>query len=216
MTKYDIIAFDLDGTLTNPERGLLASFKYAHEKMGIPYASLDSMKRFIGPPLYDEWQKCYGITPEESSRMLLIFREFYEVYGWWDNEVYPGIPELLVALRSRGARLAVATSKPEHFAKRILRKFGIAEYFEFIGGAASDKSRDKKIEVLEYVLSALGSPDRSSVILVGDRKYDAEGARLAGIDSLGVAYGHGTREELLSAGFSLLADTPEDVLRLIG
>ena len=119
-------------------------------------------------------------------------------------------------LKDEGHLLYVATSKPEHFAKRILRKFGIAEYFEFIGGAASDKSRDKKIEVLEYVLSALGSPDRSSVILVGDRKYDAEGARLAGIDSLGVAYGHGTREELLSAGFSLLADTPEDVLRLIG
>lgn len=215
MSKYDVIAFDLDGTLTNPERGLIASFKYAHEKMGIEYESLASLKRFIGPPLYEEWQNCYGISADESSKMLLIFREFYEVYGWWDNEVYNGIPELLASLKSRGKRLAVATSKPEHFAKKILRKFGLADYFDFIGGAASDKSRDKKIEVLEYVLENLGHPDRKSVILVGDRKYDAEGARLAGIDSLGVSYGHGSKEELCISGFTLLADSAEQVLNLL-
>ncbi len=215
MSKYDIVAFDLDGTLTNPERGLIASFKYAHEKMGIEYGSLDSLKRFIGPPLYEEWQSCYGISADESSRMLLIFREFYEVYGWWDNEVYKGIPELLASLKSNGKRLAVATSKPEHFAKKILKKFGIADYFDFVGGAASDKSRDKKIEVLEYVLENLGNPNRKSVILVGDRRYDAEGARLAGIDSLGVSYGHGSRDELDASGFTFLADTPEQVLKLL-
>ena len=215
MSKYNVIAFDLDGTLTNPEHGLIASFKYAHEKMNIPFDTPESFKRFIGPPLYEEWQNCYGLTPDESSKMLLIFREFYQVFGWWDNEVYPEIAEMLSALKGRGFRLAVATSKPEHFAKKILNKFGLSQYFDFIGGAASDKSRDKKIEVLEYVLENLGNPDRSSVILVGDRKYDAEGASLAGIDSLGVSYGHGSKEELLSAGFTLLADSAGEVLDLL-
>lgn len=216
MPKYDVIVFDLDGTLTNPEGGLIASFKYAHEKMCIKYESIDSLKHFIGPPLYEEWQLCYGISPEDSSKMLLRFREFYEVFGWWDNEVYQGVPELLSALKASGKILAVATSKPEYFAKKILCKFGLERYFDFIGGAASDKSRDKKIEVLEYVLDNLGNPRRSSVILVGDRKYDAEGAMLAGIDSLGVSYGHGSVDELSQAGFTLLADNTEQVLELVG
>ncbi len=213
MKKYEIIAFDLDGTLTNPERGLIASFKYAHEKMGIAYESEAALKRFIGPSLYDEWQKCYGISAEKSSEMLLVFREFFSVFGWWDNEVYEGIPELLSDLKRAGFRLAVATSKPEHFAKRILKKFDLEKYFEFIGGASSDKTRDKKHEVLEYVLDSLGSPERERVIIVGDRKYDAEGATVAGIDSLGVGYGFGTEEELRGAGFTAIADSIDGVRR---
>ena len=202
MKRYEIIAFDLDGTLTNPENGLVASFKYAHQKMGIHYENEDALKRFIGPSLYDEWQKCYGISAEKSAEMLLVFREFFAIYGWWDNEVYVGIPELLSDLKNAGYRLVVATSKPEHFAKKIVRKFDLEKYFEFVGGASSDKTRDKKHEVLEYVLSSLGEPEREKVIIVGDRKYDAEGARQVGIDSLGVGYGFGTMEELEASGFT--------------
>ena len=215
MKKYDIIAFDLDGTLTNPERGLKESFAYALRKKNIPFSSKEELKRFIGPPLYEEWQRCYGLSPEESAEMLLIFREFYAVYGWWDNEIYPGVREMLKELKRRGKRIILATSKPEVFAKKVLALFDIAKYFDFIGGASTDKTRDKKCEVLEYSLSSVGVTDRSRCILVGDRSFDAEGAEICGIDSLAVTYGHGTEEEIFSAGFTYVAKTTEDVLDIL-
>ncbi len=215
MKNYNVIAFDLDGTLTNPERGLIASFSYALDKMGIPYESKESLKRFIGPPLYDEWRRVYGFTQEKATEALLVFREFYAVYGWWDNEMYEGVPEMLNALRSSGKRLLLATSKPEIFAKKILDLFKISEYFDFIGGASTDKTRDKKHEVLEYGLDALGITDRSECILVGDRIYDAEGARVCGMDSLGVLYGHGSREEIEASGFTAVCESVSDIVKIL-
>ncbi len=215
MKKYSVVAFDLDGTLTNPERGLIASFEYALGKMGIDYGDPEGLKRFIGPPIYEEWQRYYGITPEESSRTLEYFHEFYSVYGWWDDTLYDGIHELLSALKSAGKRIVLATSKPEHFAKKILDLFDLAKYFDFAGGASSDKERDKKWEVLEYSLTSLGNVNRDECVMVGDRMYDAEGAKICGIDSIGVLYGHGSREELESAGFTYIVDTPDEVAKLI-
>ena len=215
MKKYDIIAFDLDGTLTNPERGLVASFVYALGKMGVDYGEKAKLKRFIGPPIYEEWQRCFGFTPEESTKALLVFREYYSVYGWWDNEIYPGVKEMLEKLKRAGKKIILATSKPEVFAKKILELFDISIYFDFIGGAATDKTRDKKSEVLEYGLQSIGARDRSRVILVGDRIYDAEGAKICGIDSLGVLYGHGSEEEVRSGGFTLVANTVEEIADIL-
>lgn len=215
MKKYDVVAFDLDGTLTNPERGLVASFKYAFDKMKIPYGSPDELKRYIGPPLFEEWQRTLGISPEKSSEMLLVFREFYQTYGWWDNELYPGVPEMLAELRDRGKKIVLATSKPEIFAKKILDLFDISRYFDFVGGAASDKIRDKKHEVLSYSLNAIGCREMSECILVGDRKYDAEGAASLGVDSLGVLYGHGTKAEITAANFTYVAENVADIARLL-
>lgn len=215
LKKYDVIAFDLDGTLSDPSRGLIASFIYAFKKMGVDYGEPESLARFIGPPIYEEWQREFGFSPEESSRALLIFREYYQVYGWWDNEMYAGVPEMLSDLKSRGKKIVLATSKPEIFAKKILKLFDIAKYFDFIGGAATDKTRDKKHEVLEYSLQSVGAVDKSRAILVGDRVYDAEGARLSKIDSMGVLYGHGSREEILSAGFTFTAETVSDISKIL-
>ena len=215
MKKYNIIAFDLDGTLTNPEKGLVKSFSYTFDKMGIPYNSADELKRFIGPPLYEEWQRCFGLTPEESAKALLFFREYYAEYGWWDNEIYPGVADMLKALKSGGKKIILATSKPEVFAKKILDLFEISCYFDFIGGASSDKTRDKKHEVLTYSLDAVGATDKDQCILVGDRVYDAEGAKICGIDSLGVLYGHGSYEEIESAGFTYVCNDVSDVTKLL-
>ena len=211
MKRYDNIFFDLDGTLTNPEHGLVASFEYALKKMGVEFGKREELKRFIGPPLYDEWRAVYGFSEEEGTRALLLFREYFAVYGWWDNLLYSGVREMLAALKGAGKRIFLSTSKPEIFATRILDLFDIAKYFDFVGGASTDKTRDKKHEVLEYVLNEVGQPSRSSCILVGDRKYDAEGAALVGIDSLGVLYGHGDEEEIFSAGFTSTVKTIEDI-----
>lgn len=212
MKKYSVIAFDLDGTLTDPAEGLVSGFVYAFRKLKIDYGEREGLKRFIGPSLFDAWQAEFGFTPEQSRHAIDVFREYYNVYGWRENKVYDGIYELLSALRDRGYKLIVATSKPEVTAKRVLELFDLTKYFDFIGGACFDPSRDQKHKVLKYALDSIGLADYSRAILVGDRVFDAEGARLVGIDSLGVAWGHGSLEELKSSGFVGIANTPSDVL----
>ena len=214
MKKYDTIAFDLDGTLTNPERGLLSAFIYCFKKLGVPYESKESLKRYIGPPLYDEWMKDFGWTFDEASCAVEVFREYYNIYGWWDNEVYSGIEELLSKLKSRGKKLVVATSKPEVTAKKVLRLFGLDKYFDYIAGASMNGSEDLKWQILTRALREVGA-EKSTSILVGDRKYDAEGAKICGIDSLGVLWGHGSKEELVSAGFEYVLETPKEVSELL-
>ena len=211
MKKYDIIAFDLDGTLSNPERGLVEAYIYGFKRMGITdYGSRDSLRRYIGPPVYDEWRRDFSLSEEEGKRLLEYFREYYNIYGWWDNRLYDGIVELLSELRAAGKTLILATSKPEHVANRVVRYFGIDKYFDFIG-ASVDRVRDKKWQVINYALDTVGCTDKSRVLMVGDRKYDAEGAKLCGIDSMGVLWGHGSYEELSLAGFEYIVKKPDEV-----
>ena len=212
MPKYDLILFDLDGTLTDPASGLVKSFTYALSRMGVDCSDKEGLKRFIGPPLYEEWQRVYGFTPEQSGKALDFFHEYYESEGWCDNEMYEGIPLLLSSLKAAGKRVALATSKPEKFARKITRLFSISENFDFEAGAYSDRVRDKKWEVLAYALEQFPDIPKEKCVLVGDRKYDAEGADKVGIDSVGVLWGHGSEEELKSSGFVFVAETPEQLL----
>lgn len=215
MKKYDVIAFDLDGTLTDPERGLISGFEYTFDSFGLPYRDKAELKHFIGPPLLEEWQRYFGISRERAEAAVHLFRDYYSVYGWWDNEIYAGIPEALAELKARGKTLILATSKPEHFAKKNLALFEMDRYFDFIGGAASDIMRDKKHEVLDYALESVGIHDRASCILVGDRKYDVEGARICGVDSMGVLWGHGARAELEAAGADMIVATVAEMLDIL-
>lgn len=212
MKRYELIAFDLDGTLTEPSEGLVASFAYALDRMAVDYGTRESLVRYIGPPLYTRWRQDYGFSVEEADRALAYFHDYYASRGWRENRVYDGIPALLERLRARGYRIALATSKPEHFARDILDLFHLTPYFDRIVGAVDEKVREKKSEVLDFVLSSFPELARERCILVGDRVYDAEGAALCGIDSLGVLYGHGSRAEVDAAGFTYVAETVEDIL----
>ena len=214
MNDYSVIAFDLDGTLSDPERGLVDGFIYAFKKMGVTdYGDRESLRRFIGPSLYVVWQEEFGFNEITVVEAIEKFREYYNIYGWWDNKLYPGVVEMLKSLKAAGKTLILATSKPEGTAIKIMKLFGLDRYFDFMGGAAGD-NRDNKWQVLEYSLNAVGA-DYSKAILVGDRMYDAEGAARCGIDSLGVRWGHGSREELETSGFTYLAETPEQVAELL-
>ena len=214
MKKYDVIAFDLDGTLTDPENGLIEGFIYAFKKMGVTdYGDRNSLRRFIGPSLYKVWQDEFGFTSETVVEAIEKFREYYNIYGWWDNKVYDGIREMLAELKAAGKTIVLATSKPEDTALKIMSLFELDQYFDFLGGAKGD-NRDHKWQVLEYSLKAVGA-DPSRAVLVGDRMYDAEGAKICGIDCIGVTWGHGGRKELIEAGATYIADTPEDVLKMI-
>lgn len=214
MKNYDVIAFDLDGTLSDPEQGLVDGFIYAFKKMGVTdYGDRDSLRRFIGPSLYIVWQDEFGFNEKTVIDAIEKFREYYNIYGWWDNKVYDGIHEMLAALKAAGKTLVLATSKPEDTAIKIMKLFGLDKYFDFMGGAAGD-NRDHKWQVLDYSLNAVNA-DSTKAILIGDRMYDAEGAAKCGIDSLGVTWGHGSREELETSGFTHIADTPAEIVALL-
>lgn len=219
MKKYDVIAFDLDGTLSDPARGLIQGFVYCFKKLNMPYESEEWLRRYIGPSLYEEWQEDFGFTPDEANAAIEVFREYYNVYGWWDNTLYPGIAEMLSALKSAGKTVVLATSKPLDTAKKVLELFGLTDCFDFIGGAGNHQN-DQKWQVLKWSLENVGidvtrKDDLARCILVGDRKYDAEGARIVGIDCMGVLYGHGDYEELSSSGFTYLVNTVDEISALL-
>ncbi len=219
MKKYDVIAFDLDGTLSDPSHGLIQGFVYCFKKLGIPYESEEALRKYIGPSLFEEWQEDFGFTSREADDAIEVFREYYNIYGWWDNTLYEGVPEMLRELKASGKKLVLATSKPLDTAKKILELFSLTEYFDYIGGA-TDHQNDQKWQVLNLSLKSVGvdidsEEELAGCILVGDRKYDAEGARICKIDSLGVLYGHGSDEEMHESGFTMLAETVGDIVKML-
>ena len=207
------IFFDLDGTLTDSAPGIIHSVQYALNKYGIK-AEENDLRSFIGPPLIHSFQERFGFDHDKALEAVVYYREYFTAGGMFENSVYPGIEELLQKLKADGRTLAVATSKPELFSKQILEHFALAQYFDFIGGAAMDESRTKKVEVLEYALHELQA-DPKEAVMIGDRKDDIEAACSLGTESIGVLYGYGSREELENAGAKVFAKTPLDIYRVI-
>lgn len=212
---YKTILFDLDGTLTDSGLGITNSASYALKKYGIDVSDRKELNRFVGPPLTESFGRYYGIPSEKYPEILGYYREYYTDRGIFENEVYSGIPELLEKLKRDGKRLIVATSKPEIFAVQILEHFGIAKYFDFIGGAEMNESRTKKDEVIRYAIDACRITELSDVVMVGDREYDIIGAKLIGLDSVGVLYGYGSREELEKAGATFIAEGVGDIYDIV-
>lgn len=213
--SYDIVLFDLDGTLTDPAIGITNSVMHSLTKYGIDVADRTELYKFIGPPLHESFEKYYGFSNEEALRAVEYYREYYKVKGIFENSVYDGIEDLLKKLTDNGQKVILATSKPEVFAKEILEHFGLSKYFAYAAGANLDGSRTNKAEVIEYALKEGGVTDKSAVVMIGDREHDIIGANKNGIDSIGVLFGYGSREELENAGASYIAETVEDIAKLI-
>lgn len=213
--KYHTVLFDLDGTITDSGPGIMNCVRYALEKSGMPEADESELRAFIGPPLHEQFRDFCGITDEQAEEMVRLYRERYSGTGIFENRVYDGVIPMLESLKEAGVRILLATSKPKKFAKIIADHFAFAEYFDFIGGANMDGTRTAKQEVIEYVLESCGVSDRTDLIMVGDRRYDIEGAKKAGLASMGVLYGYGSREEIEAAGPDLIAETPADIAALI-
>ena len=190
--------FDLDGTLTDPGLGIKNSIRYALERFGLPPLSEDTLNLFIGPPLLDSFEQYCHVSREDAWRLLELYREYFAEKGLLENMVYVGVPEMLAALCQRGARLYLATSKPEEYAVRILTHFDLLQYFTFVGGSTMDERRSAKSAVIAYVLEHEGLCPEESV-MVGDRCYDVEGGRACGLSTVGVLYGYGDREEMKDA-----------------
>lgn len=212
---YNTILFDLDGTLTDPAQGIVNSVIYALKKFGITEDNREKLLKFIGPPLAESFSKYYGFSAEDAYRAVDYYREYYAKKGIFENCLYEGVPQLLSALKSSGKIVALATSKPEIFAKQILKHFKIDSYFDFVGGSNLDNSRVIKSEVIRYVISNLPLLDTSNIIMVGDREHDVFGATDNNLSCIGVLFGYGSREELSSAGAIHLALTVNDLKKLI-
>jgi len=215
LKKYNVILFDLDGTLTDPGVGITNSVAHALAKYGISVEDRAELYKFIGPPLTESFEKFYGFSSEEAKQAVEYYREYYKVKGIYENSVYAGIEKLLETLNENGKTLIVATSKPEIFAKEVLRHFGLDKYFFYIAGGNLDGTRTVKAEVIDYALNAGGVADKSTVVMVGDREHDIIGANKNGVDSIGVLFGYGSREELEAAGASYIAETVEDIEKII-
>lgn len=203
------ILFDLDGTLTDPMIGITKSVQYALKKHGIIEEDLWNLTKFIGPPLMDSFKRYYGFSEEEARQAVVDYREYFAPTGKFENVVYNGIPEMLQALKEQGFVLAVATSKPEVFAKDILVHFDLEQYFDFVGGALLT-GRTDKAEVIAYVLEHLGV-EKQEVIMVGDREHDMIGAAKNQLDSVGVLYGYGDRAEHEACEAGWIVETVEEL-----
>ena len=212
---YQYILFDLDGTLANPEIGITSSVMYALEKFGVKVEDRKELHPFIGPPLSYSFQTYYGLSEADSELAIKYYRERFSVKGLYENEVYEGVEKLLQQLKESGKKLIIATSKPEEFTLKILEHFDLLKYFDYVAGATMDGSRGEKADVIRYAIEISGIQDRSQAIMIGDRKYDILGAKENGLDSIGVLFGFGDREELSEAGANYIAENVEDILKYI-
>lgn len=213
---YHTILFDLDGTLTDSGPGITNSVAYALKKWDIIENDINILKKFVGPPLDASFAKYYGFSKEKCVQAIQYYREYYLTKGIYENQVYDGMEDLLKWLRDTGRRAIVATSKPEPSAIHVLEYFHMDSYFDIIAGATMDGSRVEKSDVIRYALDRAGIRDLSGVVMVGDRENDIQGAKANGLDSIGVLYGYGSREELEEAGAMQIAETVEDLRRCIG
>lgn len=215
MQQYQTILFDLDGTLTDSAPGILQSVRHACRKMGLPVPEEATLRRFLGPPLPSSFRDYLHLNEADTARAVAGFREYYPEKGIFENEVYPGIPELLRDLKHAGKTVVMATSKPELFARRIMEHFSLEGYFDAICGASLDESRSDKGEVIAYALRTAAITDLRHTVMVGDREHDVKGAARNGLPCIGAVYGYGSAEELTAAGAVALADTVEDLRRLL-
>ena len=234
---FEKILFDLDGTLTNPKTGITKSVQYALAHFGIEEEA-DNLTQFIGPPLLDSFMNFYGFSLEQAREGVKVYREYFAPKGIFENDVYPGVPEMLAALKEKGAILAVASSKPEVFVGQILEHFDLAKYFDVVVGSLMNETRTAKEEVLEEalrqldVMSTEGGGESTNVIaeddkkptmvivddnkksttaMVGDRKFDIVGAKAHGLTAVGVSFGFAEPGELEAEEPDFIADTVEQL-----
>jgi len=214
--RYDVLLWDLDGTLTDSKEGITLSVQYALKKLDYPVPKVDDLDWIIGPPLKESFKILLKTTDEAIlNTAIAIYRERYEEVGLYENIVYPGIPELLSQLQEKGCRHLLATSKPRVFAERIMKHFLLESYFSVIMGSELNGTFVEKDALIAEVLKKVPWVLRSKTVMIGDRWYDVHGARANNIDVVSVGYGYGTAEELRVAAPDHLAPSVRELKELL-
>ncbi len=212
--KKEYIIFDLDGTLIDSGLGITNSVIYALDKFGIKVEERSSLYKFIGPPLLDSFREYFEYDDEQAEKAIVYYREYYEKKGIFENTVYAGIYELLEYCKMQEKKVYLATSKPEKYAIQILEKYKMMKYFDYVAGSSMDEKKSGKSGIVKDALSHIEG-QRSSVLMIGDRKYDVKGAITNQIDVAGVLYGYGTLEELKTAGADYIISTVDGLKTLL-
>ena len=192
------IFFDLDGTLADSGEGIMRCAQYALDKMGIHIDNYRTLRKFVGPPLEDSFKDFYGMDSSEAQQAIAYYRERFFDKGMYEIYIYPGVEECLQRVSGTGFKLAIATSRTASSARQILDRFSLTRYFDCIGGRDQDYRLHTKAEVIADTLRQLHLQS-SEAVMVGDRRFDIEGAHAQGLDSIGILWGYGDREEMTEA-----------------
>ncbi|WP_088265772.1 HAD family hydrolase [Bacillus mycoides] len=208
---YTTFLFDLDGTVTDPKKGIVNSVLYALEKVGIEELHVSELDSFIGPTIQQSFVERYNMNEGEVERAVFYFREYLKQRGLLENSVYEGIPNLLKQLKDTGNRLFIATSKPTIFARQVIEHFQLTNYFEDIIGSNLNGTRIKKEEIIAHILQQNEGLNKEEVVMIGDRKHDIIGANHNGIASIGVLYGYGSENELIEVSATHIAKDIEEL-----
>ena len=211
---YDLVLFDLDGTITQSEFGIFKSVRYALAKFGMEETEDKNLKRFIGPPLFFSFSRFYGLEGEDGEKAVRYFLETYETDGFKDAPLYDGIREILKDLSDAGKKLILVTFKPLKLAEQVVKHVGIDILFDAVVAPVRELSVPDKTELIR---NAIGKPEYEGkrAIMIGDRRSDIDGAGNVGIDSIGVLYGYGSREEFDHSSVTFLVNTPSEIRDLI-
>ena len=207
------ILFDFDGTVFDTVEGITKSIQHAIRKHGMD-AELEELRCFAGPPLVDKFMEVFGVPDEEAEQLVVDFRERYAPIGVYESEPFPGIHDLLAALRRAGKTLGVATSKPQNMAELLLERSGLLDCFDVIVGSDPKLNNNAKWEVVTRAMERCGATPECTV-LIGDTKYDVAGARHCGIPCVGVRWGYASEGEMEEAGAAAMVETMEDLLALL-
>jgi len=209
-----IILFDLDGTLTDSKQGIINSIRYSLAKMKLQENNIN-LERFIGPPLSESFEKYFGLDNKTARHAVAVYREYYAVKGIFENQLYPGIIELLKALKEKNKTLVCVTSKAAFYAEQILEHFNLSQYFLRTVGSNMDLTCTHKIELIKLALSHFTNQNKSDFIIIGDRADDIIGAKKNNIASIGILYGYGTPEEIKEEQPTYIANSVSDVKKLL-
>ncbi|MBP6153166.1 MAG: dTMP kinase, partial [Clostridia bacterium] len=149
-----------------------------------------------------------GMSEEMANKAVYTYRERYEAVGLFENRVYPGIRRLLRMLHRDGWYIGIATGKPQRSSERIIEHFGLNRYITKIVGPKDGRGADKELLIRQAL-----PEDAGEAWMVGDRRFDMEGAKKVGIGAIGAGYGYGSREELMNSGCDVYCETVEDIIR---
>lgn len=211
LSKYDIILFDLDGTISESAVGIRYSLEKTIEDIGCSTFDTGNYKLYIGPPLLDTFKNLCKLDGKDAENAVEVYRNYYDTQGKLMNKPYEGIKETLEEIKSTGAKIAVATSKYEKFAEEIVEYLGLSHCFDAVCGSLIDGSRKDKKDIIPYAVERLGCTFNSKIAMVGDTYFDARGARLCNVDFIGVEYGYGDVDSMKNEGAVKFAKTPEDL-----
>lgn len=214
---YKYLLFDLDGTISDSGPGITRCLQLALKELGID-ATINELKRFVGPPLKQSFREFYGFNDEQIENAVSLYRATYSTEGIFENEIYPGMADLLKDLHSDGRILLVASSKPLVFVEKVLKHFGVYECFDIVMGSELDGSNDDKLEIIKSALSRYFGTvpnDLSECVMIGDRKFDIDAANAINMPNIGVSYGYGSYEELKEHKACTICNSVEELRKTL-